>query len=77
MSEQSKELIEACASRRYKITHDDLPMCCPMPNMRLWDAHPRVYLPIEKTGHVICPYCGAEYFLKGFKPGETDEDSSY
>jgi uncharacterized Zn-finger protein len=32
--------------------------------MSLWNSHPRVYLPIEKTGEAKCPYCGAEFFLK-------------
>lgn len=54
----------ACAKQRYEVSRDDLPLSCPMPDMRLWDAHPRVYLPIEKTGHVICPYCDAEFFLR-------------
>ena len=34
-----------------------------MPEMAVWNAHPRVYLPIEKTGHALCPYCGAQYEL--------------
>jgi len=46
------------------VTSDDLPLHCPMPTQSLWDAHPRVYLPIEKTGQAKCPYCGAEYILK-------------
>ena len=54
----------ACAVKRYEITRKDLPLSCPMPDMTLWNAHPRVYLPIEQTGHVTCPYCDAEYFLK-------------
>lgn len=54
----------ACTKQRYEVTQADLPLSCPMPNMRLWDAHPRVFLPIAETGHVICPYCDAEYFLK-------------
>ncbi|HSJ48469.1 MAG TPA: zinc-finger domain-containing protein, partial [Gammaproteobacteria bacterium] len=32
--------------------------------MSLWNSHPRVYLPIEKTGQAKCPYCGADYVLK-------------
>ena len=55
---------EACAKRLYEATRTDLPLSCPMPDMILWNAHPRVYLPIEKTGRAICPYCGAEYVLK-------------
>lgn len=58
--------IEASTCRQYEVTKDDLPFCCPLPRMRLWDSHPRVYLPIEETGHVVCPYCGSEYFLKDF-----------
>jgi len=54
----------ACVLRRYNVTRADLPLSCPMPDMRLWDAHPRVFLPIEATGHAVCPYCEAEYFLK-------------
>lgn len=53
----------ACTVKRYDITPTDLPLSCPMPNMRLWDAHPRVYLPIGEEGHAQCPYCEAEYFL--------------
>lgn len=55
---------EACTKQRYEVTKKDLPLCCPMPAYRLWDAHPRVYLPIEKEGHITCPYCEAEYVLK-------------
>ncbi len=55
---------EACAALHYDITKEDLPLCCPMPDQRLWDAHPRVYLPIEKTGKAVCPYCDAVYVLK-------------
>ncbi len=58
---------QACTKRQYEITSADLPLSCPMPNMRLWDAHPRVYLPIEESGHEVCPYCEAEYTLKDFQ----------
>lgn len=57
-------LKRASTVKRYEITPANLPLSCPMPNMRLWDAHPRVYLPIQETGHIVCPYCGAEYFLR-------------
>jgi uncharacterized Zn-finger protein len=57
---------QACTALHYEITFRDLPLSCPMPHMRLWDAHPRVFLPIEEIGHVTCPYCGTEYFLKDF-----------
>ena len=58
-----KQTQVACQRRRYEVTKDELPLSCPMSDERLWDAHPRVYLPIEKTGHELCPYCGAEYVL--------------
>lgn len=62
-----------CTLRFYEITYDDLPLSCPMPDMRLWDAHPRVYLPIEKKGRITCTYCGAQYTLKNFKTPPPSE----
>lgn len=59
---------QACASRHYEVTKADLPLCCPMPDMRVWDAHPRVYLPIEKKGHIVCPYCEAQFTLVDANP---------
>ncbi len=47
----------------YTIKADQLPLQCPMPGMTLWNSHPRIYLPIEETGSVKCPYCGTEYTL--------------
>jgi uncharacterized Zn-finger protein len=47
------------------VTVADLPLHCPMDGMSLWNSHPRVFLSIEATGHAKCPYCGAEYTLKG------------
>jgi uncharacterized Zn-finger protein len=55
------------AARRHEVTRADLPLSCPLPSMELWNAHPRVYLPIEKTGYAKCPYCGAEYVLTDSK----------
>ena len=46
------------------VTRADLPLSCPLPSMKLWNSHPRVYLPVEKTGWAKCPYCGAEYTLR-------------
>lgn len=64
MPKQSVGTELACAKRRYEITEADLPLSCPPRDMRVWDAHPRVYLPIEETGEYRCPYCSAEYVLK-------------
>jgi uncharacterized Zn-finger protein len=55
----------ASTAKLYQVTQKDLPLSCPMPNMTLWNAHPRVYLPIEKTGKARCPYCSAQYVLTG------------
>ena len=58
----------ACTENLYEITTADLPLSCPPGDKRVWDAHPRVYLPIEEVGKVKCGYCGAVYVLKDFKP---------
>ena len=50
--------------QHYTIDHSQLPLHCPLPEMSLWNSHPRVYLPIEETGSAKCPYCGAEFTLK-------------
>ena len=56
------------AKSHYDVTYDDLPLHCPTPDMSIWNSHPRVYLPIEKTGTAKCPYCGADYTLTDFDP---------
>jgi uncharacterized Zn-finger protein len=50
--------------RQIEVRAADLPLHCPMPDMLLWNAHPRVFLPIEQTGEALCPYCGTRYTLK-------------
>lgn len=57
------KLIQPNAKSQYMVTASDLPLSCPMPGMYLWNSHPRVFLPVEKTGWAKCPYCGAEYTL--------------
>ena len=32
------------AQQRVEVTAADLPLHCPMPDKRLWDSHPRVFL---------------------------------
>ena len=48
----------------YTVTQKDLPLSCPPKDQLVWDMHPRVYLPIEAEGEVVCPYCSAHYILK-------------
>ena len=57
-------MLPANASKTYEVELSDLPLSCPMPEMTLWNSHPRVFLPIEQTGSAKCPYCGAEYTLR-------------
>ncbi len=57
-----------------EVTYDDLPLYCPNEYSPISQAgsfggHPRVFLPIEKTGRAKCPYCGTEYGLKDWAPG--------
>ncbi|MDR9389904.1 MAG: zinc-finger domain-containing protein [Wenzhouxiangella sp.] len=59
----SQETTAANTERVYQVKRADLPLSCPTPEMKLWNSHPRVYLPIEKTGHALCPYCGANFEL--------------
>lgn len=56
-------LIPANAENRYTVTRAALPLSCPMPEMTLWNSHPKVYLPVEANGTAKCPYCGAQYTL--------------
>ena len=56
--------LPANAAKVYEVESSDLPLSCPMPEMTLWNSHPRVFLPIEQTGSAKCPYCGAEFTLR-------------
>lgn len=47
----------------HTVKRDQLPFSCPPEDSTLWNMHPRVYLPLEKTGKATCPYCGAVYVL--------------
>lgn len=53
----------ASMQREYEVRRDDLPLSCPTPEQKLWNAHPRIYLPIEETGTATCPYCSSHYRL--------------
>ncbi|MCH8847087.1 MAG: zinc-finger domain-containing protein [Proteobacteria bacterium] len=47
-----------------EVSRKQLPLHCPTPEMSLWNSHPRVFLSIEETGQVTCPYCGTAFSLK-------------
>ena len=55
----------ASKEHQVEVTAADLPLHCPLPSQKLWNSHPRVFLRIEKTGEVRCPYCGTYYVLRG------------
>lgn len=60
-----KEKLEpASAKKNYVVHRHQLPLSCPTDEMILWNAHPKVYLPIEKTGVEVCPYCGSRFVLQ-------------
>lgn len=54
----------ACAQKTYFVHRQDLPLSCPTDAMEIWNAHPKVYLPIEETGTEVCPYCGSQFILQ-------------
>ena len=62
MSDNKKQA--ACTEKSYLVHRQELPLSCPTDAMELWNAHPKVYLPIEKTGSETCPYCGAHFILE-------------
>lgn len=63
-TDASNDALEtASAQDTYEVSRSQLPLSCPMPDQKLWNAHPRVYLPIEETGAASCPYCSARYRL--------------
>ena len=64
-----QDLQTANAEQNYLIDQDQLPLHCPLPDMYLWNSHPKVFLPIQATGTAKCPYCGTNYSLA------TDEKS--
>ncbi len=60
---QNNKLGNANTQIQVEVSRSNLPLSCPMPDQKLWNAHPRVYLPIEDDGEANCPYCGTHYVL--------------
>jgi uncharacterized Zn-finger protein len=61
---QDDSLEYANTQTQVEVSRAELPLSCPRPNQKLWNAHPRVFLPIEESGEATCPYCGTRYILK-------------
>lgn len=62
MSETAKQ--PSCTEKSHIVHPHELPLSCPTDEMTLWNAHPKVYLPIENTGVEVCPYCGTRFILQ-------------
>lgn len=58
------ELNPANTEEYYQINSADLPLSCPLPNMQMWNSHPRVFLSLDADGKAHCPYCGAHFSLQ-------------
>jgi len=54
----------ACTDRIKMVRKSQLPISCPTDDMILWNAHPKVYLPLAQTGDELCPYCGTRFILQ-------------
>lgn len=64
------ELDPACENEVYEVSWEDLPLSCPTPAMAVWNAHPRVYIPVHRSGREMCEYCGAEFVLRDPEPDQ-------
>lgn len=69
------DLAPSCSDTSVQVRWSDLPLACPMPGTSLWDAHPRVYLPIHHSGREVCPWCGTVYILQAPTPDEPEPNS--
>jgi uncharacterized Zn-finger protein len=63
-SDQSMAAVSTSDESVFHIKKDQLPLHCPLPEMSLWNQHPRVYIPIEDSGKGKCPYCSSEFILE-------------
>ena len=59
---------ENITQRCIEVSVKDLPLTCPLTDMNLWNAHPKVVIPMHNGGEARCPYCGTLYQFKGELP---------
>jgi uncharacterized Zn-finger protein len=64
MSDPRSEAAAGTPAATVELDAGDLPAFCPNRKMAVWNAHPRVFLDVVRTGSARCPYCGTEYRLK-------------
>lgn len=62
---------KACRQLEVVVSKESLPLSCPNRYVDLWDAHPKVFIPIEDSKpnsngvkEELCPYCSTKYILK-------------
>ena len=48
-----------------EVTERDFPLRCPPAGVAACGQHPLVFLNVQQSGKVICPYCRTHYVLKG------------
>ena len=60
----------ASEQQEYRVRWEDLPLSCPTAAMQVWNAHPRVYVPVHRSGREMCEYCGAVYVLEDPDPDQ-------
>ncbi len=59
----SAEAAQQTRASVVKVSREQLPLSCPLPEEEVWSLHPRVYLPIANSGEAVCPYCSTHYLL--------------
>lgn len=63
MMKMADQRLESDTKTTFTIKRENLPLCCPGEKEDGSNLHPRVFLPIEKSGEAVCPYCGKHYKL--------------
>lgn len=59
MNENNKQ----ASDQIVRVSRAELPAYCPTEAMGLWNSHPRVYIALEESPAVNCPYCGTRFEL--------------
>ena len=54
-TEQEMAEVSTSAETVFRIKKEQLPLHCPLPEMSLWNQHPKVYIPLDKKGQGKCP----------------------
>lgn len=56
---------DAVPANAIKVKKSELPFSCPRKGASASTLHPRVYIPLKKTGETAsCPYCRTRYLLE-------------